>query len=142
MAKPWIHSMSSAKQFGGDPEDYLEIHEFMDSSKSVIADNRHRALTHNSWFVGTVLPRVFGEVFERRSDGKKISTRDIGEQHCLEDFAGRFIPTPQDYIEGMEMKEWMNNGRGGDNPPSYRRVTAGRVKRSFREFGELVESGN
>ena len=46
--KPIIHAESSARKFGGQPEDYLEIHNFMDSSKSVIADNRHRALTHNT----------------------------------------------------------------------------------------------
>ena len=40
MAKPWIHAVSSAKRFGGVPDDYLAIHEFMDSSKSTIADMR------------------------------------------------------------------------------------------------------
>lgn len=46
MSKPFIHAQSSAKKFGGIWEDYISIHEFLDSSKSVIADNRHRALTH------------------------------------------------------------------------------------------------
>lgn len=50
MAKPYIHAISSAKRFGGKPEDYIEIHNLMDSSKGAIPDNRHRALTHNSWF--------------------------------------------------------------------------------------------
>lgn len=66
LAKPHIHSRSSAKKFGGKWEDYLDIHEFMDSSKGGIADYRHRALAHNSWFIMTVLPRVcsfsYGEV--------------------------------------------------------------------------------
>ncbi len=29
----WKHSLLSAKKFGGKPEDYFEIHKFLDSSK-------------------------------------------------------------------------------------------------------------
>jgi hypothetical protein len=110
--KPYIHAKSSAKKFGGIPEDYMDIHEFMDSSKAAIADNRHRALTHNSWFIGTVLPRVFGETFKRESDCVVISTRDIGEQHVLEDFKHKFIPTPQDFLQNIPYEDWMQNGNG------------------------------
>lgn len=120
MSKPWIHAQSSASKYGGIPEDYLEIHELMDSSKKAIADNRHRALTHNSWFIGEILPRVFGEVFYRKSDGKPVSVRDIGEQHVIEDYAGKFIPSAQDFIAEMEYKDWMQNGKG--TPPSYAKI--------------------
>lgn len=63
MSKAIIHAISSSKRFGGLPEDYLPIHDFMDSSKSVIADNRHRVLTHQSWFIGVdgPLERAFGK---------------------------------------------------------------------------------
>jgi hypothetical protein len=115
MAKPWIHALSSARKFGGTPEEYVEIHNFMDSSKASVADNRHRALTHNAWFIGTVLERVFGETFTN-SDLKTVSVRDIGEQHVLEDFGGKFIPSAQDYLQEIEMKGWMLNGKGV--PPS------------------------
>lgn len=112
--KPYIHALSSAKKYGGKPEDYLEIHNLMDSSKAVIADNRHRCLTHTSWFVGVILEKIFGVTFTN-SDGKVVSVRDIGEQHCLEDFHG-FIPTAQDYIGNMSFQDWMDNGNG--TPPS------------------------
>jgi hypothetical protein len=72
MSKPWIHAVSSAKRFGGVPEDYIEIHNLMDSSKATIADSRHRALTHNAWFVGTILEKIFGVTFTN-SAGKQIS---------------------------------------------------------------------
>ena len=124
MSKPYIHALSSAKQFGGKPEDYLPIHNLMDSSKATIADSRHRALTHNSWFVGTVLELIFGTTFTN-SDGKVISVRDIGEQHVLEDFKMRFIPSAQDYLQEIEIKDWMVSGAG--MPPSgaklHRRAT-------------------
>ena len=120
MPKPWIHAVSSAKRFGGKPEDYLPIHNLMDSSKGTIADSRHRALTHNAWFVGTVLEQIFG-VTLTNSDGKIISVRDIGEQHVLEDYRMRFIPSAQDYLQEMEVKEWMVAGLG-EPPPSAKRL--------------------
>jgi len=120
MAKPWIHAESSAKRFGGVPEDYIEIHNLMDSSKSCMSDVRHRALTHNAWFVGYILEKIFG-VTITNSDGKKVSVRDIGEQHVAEDFGMRFIPTAQDWLAELEFKEWMMAGKG-EPPPSYKKL--------------------
>src|SRR6185369_5368527 len=105
MAKPEIHSKSSAKRFGGKAEDYMEIHNLMDSSKGAIADNRHRALTHNSWFISTIIEKVFG-FYIINSAGNKVSTRDVAEQHVLEDFGGQYIPTAQDYLQEVEMQPW------------------------------------
>jgi hypothetical protein len=110
MAKPIFHAESSARRFGGISEDYIEIHNFLDSSKSVISDNRHRALTHNSWFLNNVLERVFGHTIIN-SDGQKVSVKEIGEQHVMEDYGGTFIPSAQDFIQEIEFKEWMN-GQG------------------------------
>ncbi len=119
MSKPWIHAESSARRFGGKPEDYLEIHNLMDSSKGAICDNRHRALTHNAWFLSVILERIFGVVITN-SDGRRVSVRDVGEQHVSEDFRNRFIPSAQDYLAEMEMKGWMNNGVGV--PPSFQKI--------------------
>lgn len=121
MAKPYFHAQSSAKKYGGIWEDYMEIHELMDSSKASFPDNRHRALTHNAWFIGTILPRVFGETFRRKSDNKIVNTRDIGEQHVLEDFKMRFIPTAQDFIQEMDFLPWMQNGMG-EAPSSHKKI--------------------
>src|SRR5579872_4695729 len=104
MAKPWILAESSARKFGGVPEDYLEIHNLMDSSKAAFSDVRHRALTHNAWFVGFILEKIFGTIITN-SDGKKVSVRDVGEQHVVEDFGLRFLPTAQDFLEELEFKE-------------------------------------
>lgn len=109
MSKPIIHARSSANIFGGVVEDYLDIHEFMDSSKGAVSDNRHRALTHNSWFVRNVIEKVFGLEI-KNSDGTMVSTRDIAEQHCTEDFGG-YIPTAQDYMQNMNWQDWMGGGR-------------------------------
>ena len=117
MAKPYIHAISSARRHGGEPNDYADLHDFMDSSKAAIPDNRHRALTHNSWFIGVVIERVFGRT-RINSAGKEYSTRQIAEEHCAEDFHG-WIPTPQDFLQEMEHKSWME-GRGA--PPSHAKL--------------------
>lgn len=136
MAKPWIHAESSARKFGGKPEDYIEIHNLMDSSKGVIADSRHRALTHNSWFLSTILERVFG-VTIKNSNGRTVSVRDIGEQHILEDFGGRFIPSAQDYIQEIEMQEWMLQGKGA--PPSFARINKRDQERTTKKHWSFVD---
>jgi len=129
MSKPWIHSKNSAKKFGGEPSDYMSIHNLMDSSKGAIGDNRHRALTHNSWFIGAdgPLEKIFGPVIIN-SDGREVSVRDIGEQHILEDFGMKFIPTAQDYLQEMEIKNWMNNGKEGV-PSSFKKIEKTKVKK-------------
>lgn len=126
MSKPYIHALSSQRRWGGEVEDYMDIHDFMDSSKGAIADNRHRALTHNSWFLSVVLEKVFGQTFEN-SAGRTVSVRDVGEQHILEDFGGKFIPSAQDYLAEIEFKPWMQNGIDG-TPPSFRKLDNGKVK--------------
>jgi hypothetical protein len=133
LPKPWIHAQASAKRYGGKPEDYLPIHNLMDSSKGTIADSRHRALTHNAWFVGTILEQIFG-VTLTNSDGKIVSVRDIGEQHVLEDYRMRFIPSAQDFLQEMEVKEWMVAGLG-QPPTSAQRL----LKKKPKSQGKVVD---
>lgn len=112
MAKPYIHAKSSAKRFGGKLEDYLPVHDFLDSSKAFVADSRHRALLHSTFGI-FLCEKVFGHII-KNSDGKEVSVRDIAEQHILEDFHFKFIPTPQDYLENMELQPWMVNAISGE----------------------------
>lgn len=128
MAKPIFHAISSVKRFGGVPEDYLPIHDLMDSSKGTMPVVRHRALTHQSWFLSVILERIFGHVIIN-SDDRAVSVREIGEQHVLEDYQEKFIPTAQDYLQEMEIKSWMNNGHAG-HPPSHEKIAA--TKRTVR----------
>jgi len=118
MANPELHSKSSVKRWKGKIEDYIEIHRFLDSPKSTMNNVTGRMLTHNTWFIYEVMPRVFGYNITN-SDGKSVDVVDICLLHCLEDFRMRFIPTPQDYLKHMEVQPWMNNGvKDIDNPDS------------------------
>jgi hypothetical protein len=62
------------------------------------------------WILEVMVP-LFGQTLTN-SDGKLVSVKDICEQHILEDYRHKFIPTPQDFIQEMEFKQWMQNGRG------------------------------
>ena len=48
MTHPYFHGVSSAKKFGGCPEDYMQIHQWFDATKETFADFRHRALRHHA----------------------------------------------------------------------------------------------
>lgn len=108
---PEIHAELSAKRYGGVADDYLDIHRLLDSTKSAFPNNAHRAITHNSWFLVTVLPLIFGGQ-RVNSDGKKYNVKDVGEYHVLEDFKMKFIPSAQDWLENLIVQPWMSGGSG------------------------------
>lgn len=101
--KPWIHAESSAKKYGGHPDDYLDIHQFMDSTKAAMADVRHRAILHSS-FGCFIVEKVFG-VTRKNSQGKVYSPRDVAEDHCMEDLG--FIPSMEKWLSGLDIESWM-----------------------------------
>ena len=118
MANPLIHSNSSVKRWGGKVEDYLAIHDLLDSPKVAMNNNTSRMLTHNTWFIYKIIPLLFGYNITN-SDGKSVDTVDIAMLHVAEDFRMKFIPTPQDYLKHMNLQAWMNNGvKDIDNPDS------------------------
>lgn len=95
------HARISAKRWGGEPEDYYELHEFIDSTKSLCSDARHRIL-HTLWGVRSVVVPVFGHSLQN-SAGKHIDIKDLCERdHLLVDFQQRFIPTLQDFVAAID----------------------------------------
>lgn len=103
MSKPYVHAKSSARKWGGEPSDYLRIHDWFDQTKSHFPDVRHRALLHSSFGI-YLAEQVFGHNVTN-SAGREVSVRDIGEQHVLEDLGT--IPTVQDYLSQMALQTWM-----------------------------------
>jgi hypothetical protein len=107
VAHPWKHAQSSAAKYGGKAEDYEPIHSWFDESKAFLADFRHRALRHHAEGIFQA-EKVFG-VTITNSDGKKVPTRYIGEQHVIEDL-GR-IPSLQDWLVTIRPEAWMAGKR-------------------------------
>lgn len=102
--KPLIHAKVSAKKYGGRVEDYIEIHDFFDSSKAAFPDVRHRAILHNSFGI-YVAEKLFG-TYITNSDDKDVSVRDICEDHVIQDLG--FIPTLDRWFKNMPIEEWMS----------------------------------
>lgn len=109
MANPLIHSKSSVRRWGGKVEDYLPLHELIDSPKVTMNNNSVRLLTHNTWFAYHIMPKIFGYNITN-SDGKSVDVVDIAMLHIAEDFRFKGIPTPQDYLQHLQVQPWMNNG--------------------------------
>ena len=110
MAHPFKHAESSARRFGGKPEDYLVIHNWFDESKSFFTDFRHRALRHHAEGI-FLAERIFGVTIVN-SDGTRVPLRYVGERHVKEDL-GR-IPTVQDWLSQISPQRWMYGQRFED----------------------------
>tara|TARA_B100000475_G_C15012567_1_gene320944 strand:+ start:1145 stop:1588 length:444 start_codon:yes stop_codon:yes gene_type:complete len=132
MANPLIHSKSSVKRWGGKVEDYIAIHELIDSPKATMNNNSSRALTHNTWFAYTIIPKIFGYNITN-SNGRSVDTVDIAMLHIAEDFRMKFVPTPQDYLKHMEVQAWFSNGVKDVNNPEATKVADDLKERLSRQ---------
>ena len=110
MAHSYHHAVSSARIWGGTPADYQAVHDYIDGSKLILADFRHRALRHHAegcW----AAQAVFG-VAIINSAGRAVPVRLIAERHIVEDL-GR-IPSFADWARHIRPEPWM--GRVGQIP--------------------------
>ena len=107
MAHSYHHAVSSARKFGGAPEDYTAVHSWFDRSKEIVADFRHRALRHHAEGI-RLAETIFG-ITTVNSAGRDVPVRLIGEQHVFEDL-GR-IPSFADWVRCIRPEPWM--GRTG-----------------------------
>lgn len=100
---PYYHAKSTANRFGGDPLEYIHIHNWFDETKAYTGDFRHRALRHHSAGVEWAIEK-FGHVVHN-SAGRSVPVKVIAEMHIMEDCG--FIPTPQDYLKHIDPPKWM-----------------------------------
>ena len=109
----WYHAKSAANKFGGTADDYIAIEEFIDSSKKIIGDVRHRSLYHHTEGIW-LCQELFGRVI---TIGKKeVPVRLVAELHVIQDLG--WLPSPKDYIDGMVLKPWMGGVQRREVPLS------------------------
>ena len=94
---------------GGKPDDYQAIHDWLDGSKLILADFRHRALRHHA--EGCFAAEALFGLTLTNSAGRSVPVRLIAEQHIVEDL-GR-IPSFADWVRCIRPEPWM--GRVGDH---------------------------
>jgi len=107
IAHPYHHAVSSARKWGGEPEDYQPIHDWFDETKKLLADFRHRALRHHAEGI-FLCERIFGTTITT-SAGTKIPVRWIGEQHVMEDLG--MIPSAANWLTRIAAEPWMSRSR-------------------------------
>lgn len=98
--KPYLHAKSSARKYGGQPEDYQAIHDWFDSTKQAHASVKHRAVLHSAFGI-YLAEQVFGHTIVN-SDNREVSVRDLAEQHVLEDLGT--IPSLDDWLRHMTLE--------------------------------------
>lgn len=99
---PSVHARWSVKTFGGEPEDYLPIHRFLESSRLHLPDARHRVLLHTTFGVQTV-EEIFGLELST-----SVPTRLVAENHIRADLG--FIPTIEEALDSLPLEPWMFRG--------------------------------
>jgi len=115
MATSWIHAVATSKHFkAGKPEDFIDIHEWIDQFKQSNADVRHRAFLHNSqgpWMAQDVFGHVRTVEKWPLGEGKTVdlSVREIVESHIIEDLG--WVPSPADWASCMSCRVWMGGKR-------------------------------
>lgn len=117
MTHPYHHAVSSAKVYGGEPADYLPLHQWFDATKEHFCDFRHRALRHHAEGIFEA-ERIFGPVIIN-SAGRAVPVRYVAEQHIREDCGGR-VPTLADWLSRIQPEPWMAKAT-----PSMTRIGSG-----------------
>ena len=102
---PSVHARWSVQKFGGQLEDYLPIHQFLEDSRLHLPDSRHRVLLHTALGVQTV-EEVFG--LELTTSDQTVPTRFVAEAHIKADLG--FIPTVEEALDSLSLEPWMFRG--------------------------------
>lgn len=94
MAHPLYHARSAATKYGGPPSDYYELECFLDQSKQLVADCRHRLILHNEWGVCVTVLRFGGSYYIHG----KSQIQNLAERHIIEDLG--HIPSVEFALAG------------------------------------------
>ena len=105
MSHSYHHAVSSARTWGGDASDYIPIHDWLDATKALVADTRHRALRHHQEIIGGAYAALHTDRVEN-SDGVIVSVEGIVRQHLREDFGG-LEPRRAEWVESVVLADWM-----------------------------------
>lgn len=107
MPKPLVHAEVSVSRWGGVVDDYLPIHEKMDTTKMAHAEATHRCVFHSAFGI-FLIEDIFGRTITN-ADGKVVHVRDVAEQHVIDDLG--FIPSLSDWLREMPVQAWMAGRR-------------------------------
>ena len=99
--KPLGHAQISQKTHGGKWQDYIDVHNFLDSSKAACAHFKHRFLLHHIEGIELAV-RIFGETVTN-SENRTIPTKKLLTDHLIEDVGS--IVTVEDWARDLMPKQ-------------------------------------
>jgi hypothetical protein len=130
--KPLQHAQISAKKYGGVWTDYIELHNFLDSSKATCAHFKHRFLLHHAQGIDLAV-RLFGEQMTN-SEGQTVLTRRILTDHLIED-VGKIV----------SVEDWAKALMPKTNAPFYQFLAKKRQQietEEIKDESELLDAFN
>lgn len=95
--KPLQHAQISQKKHGGRWEDYIAVHNFLDSSKASCAHFKHRFFLHHAEGIELGV-KIFGQNLVN-SQGKAVVTRQLLTEHLIEDVGS--LVTVEDWARDL-----------------------------------------
>jgi len=84
--RPFQHALNSARGTDGCWEEYLPVHEFIDSTKVACSDIRHRMILHSVDFGAAVARMAFPERTDVDALMRRHVIEDLGEARTLSDW--------------------------------------------------------
>jgi hypothetical protein len=101
--RPYQHAVSSAAALGGRWQDYLAIHEFLDSTKAACSDMRHRMILHSVDFGGALTAMFFPDRDDIDRIVRQHVVEDIGAARTLSEWLQlcRRAQMPRFHPEGL-----------------------------------------
>jgi uncharacterized protein DUF6915 len=109
--KPLQHARIAAHRYGGEWEDWITIHDWIDRSKAIFPSMQHRMFLHSD-FGEWLAVRVYDEAI-RSKFGTVIPTRDLFPDHQMEDL-GRVV-TLAEWLREIDADYWTRRR----NPPRH-----------------------
>jgi len=100
--KPLQHARITAHRYGGEWQDWIAIHDWIDRSKAIFPSMQHRMFLHSD-FGEWLAVRIHGEAIEAE-DGTVIPTRDLFRDHQAEDL-GRVV-TLAEWLREIDTDYW------------------------------------
>ncbi|HEU0176659.1 MAG TPA: hypothetical protein VFV58_20520 [Blastocatellia bacterium] len=100
--KPLQHARITGRRYGGEWQDWIEIHDWIDRSKVIFPSMQHRMFLHSD-FGEWLAIRVYDEAIRSKS-GAVTPTRDLFRDHQVEDL-GRVV-TLAEWLHEIDADYW------------------------------------
>jgi hypothetical protein len=109
--KPLQHARITAYRYGGEWQDWIAVHDWIDRSKAIFPSMQHRMFLHSD-FGEWLAVKIHGEAIEAK-DGTVIPTRDLFCDHQVEDLGQ--VVTLAEWLREIDADYWMRRRR----PPRH-----------------------